>query len=58
MTNCWSANPNDRPQVSSVRELLENYSSEVENGTVQEIMLHDLRGNMNEIMENVVGEKC
>ena len=58
MINCWSTNPKDRPQISSIRELLETYLSEVESGKTENVMLHQLRENIDEIMENTGGEKC
>ena len=58
MTNCWSADSKNRPEISSMRESLETYLSEVESGKVENVLLHDLRENVDEIMENTGGEKC
>ena len=58
MTDCWSTNPKDRPQISSIRELLKTYLTEVESGKTENAMLQQLRENIDEIMENTGGEKC
>ena len=58
MSNCWSANPKERPQISSLRELLETYLAEAEAGKVENASLYELRENIDEIMENTADEKC
>ena len=58
MTSCWAANPKERPPISSIRELLETYLAEVESGKVENASRYELRENIDEIMDDIGGEKC